>query len=272
MGHKIALASGVVVGSTPEATVEAAAAGGFDALGLWVEPRNWTSATTAAVRHRVADLGLSVLDVEVVWIKPGPDDPDHFRTIDIGAEVGAENVLVVASDPDHNRVAERFQKLCEHAGPAGLRVALEFGYFTDVRTVQEALGVLAKVNHPAKSILIDTLHLNRSGGTASQVAAIPRDLIAYAQLCDAGPNPPDRADRTAIREEAVDRRLQLGDGVLPLVDVLRALPASLPLSIELRSKALRDNYPDVNERARVVAESTLRFLARADLPTAKTRL
>jgi len=45
--------------------------------------------------------------------------------------------------------------------------------------------------------------------------------------------------------------------------VLHALPAGTPLSIELRSKFLRDTYPDAAERARVTLAATRRFLAHA---------
>jgi sugar phosphate isomerase/epimerase len=262
--HEIALASGVVVGSTPEDTVSAAAFGGFDSVGLWVEPPNWTAATTRAVRQRLADTGLRALDVEVIWIKPGPDDPNHFRLIDIGAEVGAANVLVVAADPDFGNVAARFQRLCEHAGADGPRVAMEFGLFTDLGTLDQTLGVLNRVDHPAKSILIDTLHLHRSGATPADIGRVPPGLIAYSQFCDAGASLPDLSNRAAVRAEAVDGRLNIGEGILPLAEVLGAMPPRLPLSIEVRSKALRDAYPDIYQRSKVVADATRAFLARAE--------
>ncbi len=66
-----------------------------------------------------------------------------------------------------------------------------------------------------------------------------------------------------IIREALDDRVQCGEGALPQVDVLRALPESAPLSIELRSKYLRDTYPDAAERARVTLQATRRFLDRA---------
>jgi len=262
-GRRISLASGVMPGSPAEDMVAAAAYGGFDSVGLWVEPKNWSVQTTRSVRARLNESGLSTLDVEVIRIQPGAADPDHFRLIDIGAEVGAENVLIVAFDPDYARVADRFAALCRHAGERGMRAALEFGYFTEVRTLGEAMGILSQVDHPAKALLVDTLHLSRSGGSPGDVARIPRGLLSYAQFCDAAGHGPDRNDRAAILREAVDGRLNLGEGQLPLADVLAALPGGLPLSIELRSAALREGFPDVKQRARSVAEATRRFLDRA---------
>ena len=52
--HKISLASGVVPEFGPVETVDAAAGGGWDAAGLWVEPAHWTVETTRGVRQRLA--------------------------------------------------------------------------------------------------------------------------------------------------------------------------------------------------------------------------
>jgi hypothetical protein len=46
-----------------------------------------------------------------------------------------------------------------------------------------------------------------------------------------------------------------------VAEMYKALPPGIPLSIELRSKALRDGFPDPGERAKVVAEATRRWLA-----------
>lgn len=258
--HLISLASGVVPEFGPAETIAAAAAGGWDAVGLWVEPADWTAATTREVRSRLADSGLPVLDVEVVWIKPGPLDPAHKRIIDIGAEVGASNVLVVCSDPDRNAATAKFAALCLHGRSAGLRLALEFGYFTDVHSIADALAIIADVDDPAAALLIDPLHLARTGGTPEDVARVPHNLLPYAQFCDAPAAGPGKSDVEAIIIEAVDERLQCGEGELPLASLLRTLPDKAPLSIELRSRYLRDTYPDAAERARVTARATRRFL------------
>ena len=264
MNRPIGFASGIVPGLPAADTVSAAIAGGFDMVGLWVEPPHWTAATTREVRSRVADGGIGVLDVEVVWIRPGPDDPDHFRIIDIGAEVGARNVLVVSSDPDTGAAAAKYARLCDHGAERGLRVCLEFGLFTEVHRLADARAIVEATDSPARGILIDPLHLHRSGGTPAEVAALPHELLPYAQFCDAPAALPDLGDLASIREDALDRRQQAGEGGLPLAALLVALPPDIPLSIELRSRALREAWPDPADRARVTARATRAFLAARD--------
>ncbi|HZV11025.1 MAG TPA: sugar phosphate isomerase/epimerase, partial [Novosphingobium sp.] len=85
-------------------------------------------------------------------------------------------------------------------------------------------------------------------------------LLPYAQFCDALAERPDPADFDAIIHDAIDLRQQCGEGALPLAALLQALPADIPLAIELRSAALRSAWPDPCERARAVATATRAWL------------
>jgi sugar phosphate isomerase/epimerase len=261
--NRIGLASGVVPEFGPVETVKAAAAGGFDAVGLWVESENWTAATTRDAKTALTDTGLELLDVEVIWIKADSDMALHKRSIDIGADLAAKNVLCVSSDPDMGATAAKLAELCQHAEGSGIRVALEFGIFTEVKTIDMALAVLDQVGHPLRALLIDPIHVDRSGCAATQIAAVPPALLPYAQFCDAPATRPDPDDFDAIITDAIDLREQCGAGALPLDAIYKALPADIPLSIELRSKALRDAYPDPGERAKAVAQATRAWLAKS---------
>ena len=143
-----------------------------------------------------------------------------------------------------------------------MRVALEFGIFTEVKNLRMAMAVLDVVAHPLRALLIDPIHVDRSGSSLAEIAAIPDELLPYAQFCDAPAKRPNPDDFDAIIADAIDLRMQCGEGGLPLVDLYNALPSGTPLSIELRSKVLRDTYPDPSERAKVVATATRAWLAR----------
>ncbi|WP_137787335.1 TIM barrel protein [Sphingomonas sp. 3P27F8] len=254
----LSLAAGVLPEHMPQTTARAAAAAGYDATGVWVDLASWTDGTTRELKAVLADHALLALDVEVVWLMPGPPEDNHRRIVDIGREIGAANVLCVSSDPDDGATAAKLAALCEHAA-GDIRISLEFALFTEVKSIAQASAILRAVGDPAIAMLIDPLHLARSGGTPSDVAALPAKWLPYAQFCDAGPLTFDTDDRTAIIEEAVDRRLLPGEGILPLRELASAMPPALPLSIELRSKALRDAYPDAEDRARAVLAATTRF-------------
>ncbi len=254
--NRISLASGVVPEFGPLETIRAAAAGGFDAVGLWVEPATWTAATTRECRVALTDAGLDLLDVEVIWLKPDSDMAEHKACIDIGAELGAKHVLCVASDPDMGANAARLAELCQHAEGSAMRVALEFGIFTEVKNLRMAMAVLDDVAHPLRALLIDPIHVDRSGTSVIEIAAVPEALLPYAQFCDAPAKRPDPNYFEDIIADAIDLREQCGAGGLDLAAIYNALPAGLPLSVELRSKALRNAFPDAGERCKAVAQAT----------------
>lgn len=264
--NPISLASGVVPDHGPVETITAARAGGFDAVGLWVDPAEWTGAYTRAARGALADTGLPLLDVEVIWLKPDDDEAHHLKVIDVGAELGVANVLCVSSHPDPATTIAALTRLCRHAEGSGIRVALEFGIFTAVRDLASALAILNAVGHPLRALLIDPIHVDRSDSSIAAIARVDPALLPYAQFCDAPAARPDPDDFGAIITDAIDLRCQCGGGALPLADIYRALPEGIPLSIELRSKQLREDYPDPIARARVVADATRAWLARHTQP------
>ncbi|MFY7744057.1 MAG: sugar phosphate isomerase/epimerase family protein [Erythrobacter sp.] len=258
--RQISLAAGIMPEATPAQLIECAAAAGFDFGGMWVERETWTPATTRAIRQQARDAGVELLDCEVAWIMPGPPDPWLTELVHIAAELGARNLLCVSSDPDMAATTAKFQTLVSAAARTGVRVNLEFGIFTEVKTLPMARAILEAVEGEAKALLVDTLHWARSGGTAEDLKAIPREWLSYCQPCDAPAEGPDLTDFDAIIDDAINRRMPLGQGGLPLAAMVDALPAHLPMAIEERSAALRDAYPDLTERACACARTSRAWL------------
>ena len=259
MAYTLSLAAGNVQEFDPADMVTAAQATGFDMTGLWVDMDQWTSDTTKEVKRRLADGSVSVLDVEVVWIQPGDPDPAHDAIIDIGGEVGARFVLIVSSDPDRAATKKRFELLCNRAQQAGLTAVLEFLPITEIKSLDDALDVVTDVGHPSSGILVDTLHLIRSGGSAASIAAAPPALFPYCQIADA-PESLKEETYEHFLSEAIDGRLLPGHGALPLKDIMSALPEDLPVSPEIRSLALRETYPGITERAAAIYDASRKFL------------
>jgi len=246
--NPLCMASGIMPEASPVQLVECAARAGFDYAGMWIEPADWTGRTVCEVRKAMQAADMPLIDVEVVWLKPGPPDPQHDRIVDIGMELGARNVLCVSSDPDAGGTVEKLAHLAERARGA-IRINLEFGLFTEVKTIAQACDIVRRIGHPAMGVLVDALHWHRSGGTLGEIAALPDEWLSYVQLCDAPDPGADPANAQALLDEAIDGRVPMGAGGLPLGPLYALLPAGIPIAIEERSKSLRDNFPDLNERA-----------------------
>ncbi|NCN84591.1 MAG: sugar phosphate isomerase/epimerase [Sphingomonadales bacterium] len=259
MNHILSLAAGTLPEFQPEQVARAAGQAGFTHCGFTIEPDKWNAEALAATKAAIADHALSVLDVEVVWIPEGGKlTDDHRRIIDAGLELGAVNVLVVSSEPDHGRTAEALHQLCTWGAPGNMRVALEFLMITAVQSMDSALDIIRKADHPAAALLIDTIHFQRAGHRPAQLEELEASLLPYTQICDG--NVACESNFEAYLEDAIDLRSCPGEGALPVADIIKALPKAIPLSLEIRSKIYRKQFPDATERAAAVHKASLAYL------------
>lgn len=262
MPHILSLAAGTLPEFQPHQVALAGGQAGFSHVGLTIEPDQWNRKSLQATQSAIRTHGLSVLDIEVVWIPEGGRlDDSHRIIIEAGLELGAANVLVVSAEPDKARTAEAVHQLCEWATPANMRVALEFLMITAVRNMSDALDIIARADHPAAALLIDTIHFRRAGHEPEDIAAIDPSLLPYTQVCDGNLSCED--DFQSYLTDAVDLRSVPGEGELPVNAVIRALPDDIPLSLEIRSAAYRDRYPDPAERAKAIRSKALSYFGRS---------
>lgn len=189
------------------------------------------SPEVAEMRHRLHDLGIRVHDIEIVTIGEDFDPAVLEPVLDAGAEIGAERLSVCADDADRARLIDRFAALCDRAARFAMGVDLEWMGWRAVRTLDDAVDVVTRAGRANGGVLVDALHLKRNGGTPADVARVPPGLIRSVQLCDAGAAVPVTTD--AIIAEARGGRLPPGEGVLPLGELLAALPADANLSFEV---------------------------------------
>jgi sugar phosphate isomerase/epimerase len=245
----ISLAHLTVLDTTPPELVTVAAAAGFRAIGirLTATPSVGVPPYTEQILRegpllretlrRLDDTGVSVLDTEFLRFEPEHPIgiPEGF--LEVSARLGARNVLVMSAEPEEARTLERFCELCDRAAGYGLNVGLEFAIYTGVRTLAHAAQTVARSKRPNASVLIDALHFSRSGGMPAHVASVDPSLLRYAQICDAGPDMPGPGDTPALIREARTGRLLPGEGVLPLADLVAALPETATLAIEAPCRA-----------------------------------
>jgi sugar phosphate isomerase/epimerase len=258
-----------VLDAAPPELVTAAAGAGFDAVGIRVwpagdEPAYPMLGDTPMMRETIARLagtGTHVLDVEVLRLRPDSRMDDALRILDAGVRLQARGVLVICNDPEEDRLVQRFAAVCEAAGERRLKACLEFMIFSSVKTIADAERVLNRAAHPAGAILVDALHLQRSGGTPADVSTVTPERLPYAQLCD-GPFQPILPDSAVALTEARTGRLFPGDGELPLTELLGALPARASLAVEAPVADLAGRT--VGERTRLAHAALTGLLAKAD--------
>lgn len=262
------LAALTVLELSPPEMVEVAARAGYDRVGLRLIPatpeeHHFPLIADAALRRRtqarLRDTGIAVLDVEILRLRPETDVAcDFAAALEVGAELGASEVLVAGNDDDEGRLTDNFAALCELAERFGLHPHLEFMPWTGVRDLSQARRIVATANRPNAGLLVDAFHFERSGSRIDELAEVPRHWIRYAQLCDvAGPRP-DSMDE--IIRQARQARCFPGDGDIDLAGLLAALPPDIPLSLEIPTQALRERGVSALERARRALAASRRLL------------
>lgn len=254
-----------VRGAHPLDHIRAAVAGGFDAVGLRLVPPTpgdplvpvlGDEPLVRELQARLAGERVRVLDVETVWIGPDIDVAALRPVLDLAQRLGCGNLLTMGNDRDEARLTASFALLCREAACFGIAVGMEFAAYSAVPTIQCAERLVRAAAQPNGKILVDALHLARSGGVAADVAALDPRFLAYGQLADAsGPRPIGDA---ALMAEARGGRQLPGRGELPLADLLRALPAGLPLGVEAPCRASAES--SVIERGRMAGVAVAALL------------
>ena len=117
-----------------------------------------------------------------------------------------------------------------------------------MRSLADALKVIELVEQDNAGILVDLIHVFRSGTTYEQIRAVDPILLPYAQWCDAQAEPDGWSTKELIRD-AVDGREIPREGQLPVNEFETLFDTLVPFSVEVRSKKLRDAFPDFTERA-----------------------
>lgn len=223
----------------PQALVRQAASAGFGAVGLRLHPAmaggvayplRAGSAQLRELQNMLPGEGMKVYDVEFVELRPEVDIGSFTWLLEAAAELGATSLTVSGDDPVHERLLANFAGLCELAWGFGIRVDMEFMRWREVGTLEQALAVVSQAGQVNAGVLVDALHLYRSGGSATALAAANPAWLNALQLCDAPLAAPPEA---GIIAEAREGRLPPGQGELPLIELLQVLSPATALSVEM---------------------------------------
>lgn len=248
----------------PEGLIRAAAAAGFQGVGLRVlPPRHAPGLYPVAgdpvwcreLRKLADDAGIRVFEAESFAMDHDSDVAAMEPGLEAAAVLGASVLVSGGADPHEARLTENYARLAELAAGYGIVMAIEFMPSRPMKTLSDARRVMARVGHPNARLLIDVLHLCRSGSALAELATLTADQISHVHLCDAPAPHPGQAGLTA---ESREGRLYPGEGGLPVVEILAALPRDVPISLEAPHRDQQHLAPE--ERIARAGAATLAFL------------
>jgi len=227
---------------------------GYSGIELWsneLTDHVKAGGSLEALGRRIADAGLSVPNIIGLWNCMPPDDAERPATHDRvrsqmedAAKVGATHIAAVPTpdrpDIDTLWAAERYRELLEIGEEYGVTPAVEFvGFFKGVNRLGQATAIAIEADHPKACLVADTFHLFGGGSGFNGVKCLSAQSIACFHINDA-PATPARA------EQRDGDRVMPGDGVLPIVQLLRDLREigfAGPLSLELFNTGYWEQNP-----------------------------
>lgn len=271
--NRLSLAPVTINELDPPALIEAAHEAGFASTDLRVLGAPGAAPVAPVIGHRpmiaaiaaaLANTGVTFFSATGIWLVPEFTIEAALPALEVAARLGASQFLAVGNDPEEGRMTDNLGRLAEAAASHRLRLALELMPYTAVNSLAKAHRMVAATQAGNLGLLIDALHLARSGGTPAEVALLPREHIAYLQLCDA---PAELPPGMTLRQESLGARLYPGDGALPLAALMDALPEDIVIDVETPVAAHRGLFPA--ERARLALSATQRFLSARHTPKSR---
>jgi sugar phosphate isomerase/epimerase len=238
--NTLILAPTTLPDAAPLHYVEAAVAAGFAAVGLRLNrspglpfhPVLGDSSLIAAIKRALAGSGIRVFDVYSFYLEPQTDVASFEGALELGASLGARYAVVMGADPEWPRLCDNFGRMCELAGRFGFVCTVESAVTRPIANLQQTLGLIAAAGCTNAAICIDPLNFARAGDTPAALRRVDPALLPYAQITD-GLIGPDEPDPTRLGRMGPNQRRLLGQGNVPLREILDALPRGVPLSIEL---------------------------------------
>jgi sugar phosphate isomerase/epimerase len=246
----LVLAAGSMLDQTPIAMIDAAAAAGFDAVGLRLAGPGAHADTDAVIVQRHArQRMIAIHDAEVYRIG-SHDDPAVL--IERAARAGATKILVVSDTMVRSDTIAGVVSLVDLAGASGITVALEYMAWTDPSNPLDAVAIAKETGC---LVVVDLLHHVRVGATADDLRMIIESgTLGWVQLCDAAATCPGD-----LLHEARHQRLVPGTGALALTELLAAVGPDVTVSVEVQNDELLAVEP--TRRARLLHDAARAVLA-----------
>ncbi len=248
--------------------LEAAIAAGFSEIGLRVHrspglpfhPVVGDHAVTAAIKRALAKSGVRVFDIYSFYLEPQTDVVQFEPAFELGAELGAKYAVVMGADPEWSRLCDNFERACRLADRYALVCTVESAVMRPLANLQQALQLVTTSGCANVAICIDPLNFARAGDSPAALRQIDPKLLPYAQITD-GVIGPDEPNPALLGRMGPNQRRLLGQGNIPLRDILDAIPCGVPLSIELPPPG--GSRLDAAQWAKLVLDDAQSYLQRS---------
>ncbi|MGO9932579.1 MAG: sugar phosphate isomerase/epimerase family protein [Steroidobacteraceae bacterium] len=181
--------------------------------------------TISALQYRGVTISLG----EGFLVRPNADVRDAAADLDHMCELGVATVNILTLEPDPRRGLDQLAAFADMAGARSLLATLEFLPGLPIGDLSTAAAAVRDLGKPNFRLLLDAMHVFRSGAQVAEIAALDPALIGYAQLCDV----PLVPKSLSYSDEARHERLPPGEGELPLLEFLSALPRDLIVGLEI---------------------------------------
>jgi sugar phosphate isomerase/epimerase len=200
---------------------------------------SYPAAVTAEIKKDVqaamAAHGVAIDGIEFFPLTAEVDLELYKPTLALGRELGAKRAVTHVFIEDDALAVDRLGAFCALAEAEGMTVSSEFCPLTPGNpSLARATWLVDQVGRDSFGIGVDSLHVVRSGATAVDLAKLDARYFGSVQICDAlGAH----ASSDYIKD--VHNREVPGQGDLPLHDLLSAVPAALPIEVEVPAQHRR---------------------------------
>ena len=212
---------------------EVAAKAGYQAIEPWVdsiEEYKNQGGSLPDLKRRIADLGLTV--ESAIGFPQWIVDDDTRRAkglerakfeMDLVAQIGGKRLAAPpagATDTpglDLLQAARRYRALLDAGDQIGIVPQLElWGFSKNLNRLGECACVAIESGHPSACVLVDVYHLYKGGSDFHGLRLLNGNAVRVLHMNDYPAEPP--------REKIDDSyRVYPGDGVAPVVEILRSL-------------------------------------------------
>ena len=225
---------------------------GYPAWSLREDP-----ALRRELKAALADRGVAISIAEGLGVAPDLDAAARAADMDIFAELGALRINAVDMGVERERAFDQLAVLAGMAAARDMDFSIEFCPAFTIRSLPEALDAVRHIGEGRATVLIDSMHFFRSGGTVREIADLDPALIGHVQLSDAARKGPKGEDRTSYMAEAMAGRMIPGQGELPMREFVEALPRGQVLGLEVpllaaahNGRAAQDYVGEIVKRTR----------------------